>query len=167
VANVNLIVAGSRITAALLQSVAPMGVIKGADESVTSSTTLQNDNELFVPVIANATYLFDCYLDFEGGTAGASDIQWQWTIGAGTLRYQAIYAQASSGLGLIAGVTYAGSANVAAGTNGAGSLRGLSMNGTLVTSGASSLQLQWAQNTSSATATIVHAQSYLSLWRIT
>ena len=169
-ANASLIVAGSRITAALLQSVAPLAVIKGADETVTNSTALQNDNELFVTCAANATYVFDCYLDFEGAAVTTGDIQWQWSTPSGaTLRYQPIYAVVGSGLAISAGTTVTGATTVSAGTNGSGSLRGASMNGTLVMgSTAGNLQLKWAQNTANnSTGTTVHAQSYLALWRVT
>jgi Hemagglutinin repeat len=161
-----LVQAGSRITAGLFASVAPLAVIKGADETVTSSTTLQNDDALFLPVIANATYLFKCYLNFEGGTGGSSDIKWQWGVPASaTLRYDGVY-QRSDGTNIV-GSTFIGTQTVAGRTQGAATLCGAIMDGTLVMAGtAGNIQLQWAQNTSSGTGTIVHAQSYLALWRI-
>ena len=164
--------AGSRITAAMLQGIAPLAVIKGADESITSSTTLQFDDALFLPIQANAQYIFDCYLLYEGGTAGSSDMRWTWSVPTGsTLRYQPIYANATSTLNASLGTSVAGSTLMSgtsgAGTNGAGNLRGLSMNGTLIVgSTPGNLSLEWAQNTSSATPTIVHAQSYVTLWQV-
>jgi hypothetical protein len=162
-----LIQAGTRITASLLASIAPLAVIKGADEPVTSSTTLQNDNALLLrSLVASATYLFACYLDYEGGTQGASDIKWTWsTPGSATLRYQKECVNLS---GTAVCPTCTGSGTQTAGSNGAGTLMGVTMTGSLVMSSTGgTLQLQWAQNTSSATPTIVHAQSYLSLWRVT
>jgi len=54
-----------------------------------------------------------------------------------------------------------------AGGNGAGSKLPVIMDGTLVTSSTpGTLQLTWSQNTSNATATIIHAQSSLALWRM-
>jgi hypothetical protein len=144
----------------------PVVVVKAADQFKTSTTVLANDSELFVPVAAGCTYLFDCYLDYEGGVQGASDLQMQWTVPAGALlRYQPVGTFSS-------GVQHTGETNVAGtnfapGTNGAGVLRGITMRGTLVVAGTSgNLQLQWAQNTSSATATIVHAMSYVKLQRV-
>lgn len=166
-ANTSLIVAGSRITAALIQSVAPLCVIKAADQSLTSNTTLQNDNALTLPVVAGATYKFWCSLDYEGGTQGSSDIKWTWSLPASaTLRY---YAPRTTTAGAAAaGGEFTGAQTIAAGTGGTGNLFGTTMTGTLVVSStAGSITLQWAQNTSNGTATIVHAQSDLTLWRIT
>lgn len=165
-ANAGLIVAGSRILASVMAQIAPQAVIKGADQSLASSTTMQNDNALFAAVIANATYLFLCYLDYEGGTQGSSDLKWQWNVPAGgTLRYAEIGNNLS---GVVQSPSLAGSTVWSAGTSGAGSLRGVLMAGSLIMSStAGNIQLQWAQNTSNATPTIVHAQSFLALWRIT
>lgn len=157
--------AGMRITAAMLNSIGPNAAIKGADQTV-STLTLQNDNELFVPVAANATYLMICMLDYEGGTAGSSDFQWVWNGPAGfTLRYTGIYLPTSGTVhtGAIAGAT-----NVVAATAGTGNLCGSTMVGSLFTgSTAGTLQLQWAQHSGALVNTIVHAQSFLALWRVT
>ena len=74
------ILAGQRITAALLNSMQPQTVIKPTDQSVTSSTTVVNDNDLVSAVLASATYIFTCYLDYEGGTTGSSDLKWVWSV---------------------------------------------------------------------------------------
>jgi len=154
--------AGSRLTAGLLTSGEPIQVIKPADQSLTSNATLQNDNALTLPVVANATYLFRCMLDYEGGTQGSSDIKWTWTLPAGaTMRYW-LGRTSTAGAALIGEAT--GAQTLTAGSSGAGNLNGILMDGTLIMSStAGSITLQWAQNTSSGTATIVHAQSYLWL----
>jgi hypothetical protein len=159
--------AGQRITAAQLNAFcAPVEVIKAADQSVTSSTVLVNDTALVLPVVASATYDFSCYLDYEGGTLGASDLKFQWTVPSGTLRFWMGFVNTAGTNS--AGQTFTDTSVVGIGTNGAASLRGAQMEGSLVVgSTGGSLQLQWAQNMSSATATIVHAQSRVRLWRIT
>ena len=158
--------AGGRLTAAMLQGVAPYAVIKGADETVTSSATLQNDDALFLAVAANTSWLFDAYLDYEGGTLGASDLKYEWTVPSGAaLRYGAAHLDTSGNN--ICSDTHPDGAAVSAGTNGGGDTRSVKMYGTLIVGGtAGTLQLKWAQNTSSGTGTIVHAQSYLTLWQI-
>lgn len=162
----SLIQAGQRITASLINSVAPLGVIKGADETV-SNTTLQNDNELFIPLAANSSYYVEVYLDWEGASGSGLGLQWTWTVPAGgTFRYQGVYLNTAGTPALIL-ATHAGSDNPAAGGNGAGSLVGLTMKGTIVTSSAGNLQLQWAQAGTSGTPTIVHAQSSLAVWQQT
>ena len=115
---------------------------------------------------ASAHYEFACYLDYEGGTQGASDIKWQWAIPAGaTLRYQCNRVDLSGNVSI--GTTQVAADVQTARTNGAGNLLAVIMHGTLVMSSTpGNLTLQWSQNTSSATATIVHAQSYLKLVRI-
>jgi hypothetical protein len=167
VTNLSSVVAGSRITAAAVQSVAPLSAVKGADQSVTSSTTLVNDSALVLPVVANATYLFACYLDYSGGTGGSSDLKFQWTVPSGTaLRFSLIGTDASGTT--LTGVTDSDSTVYTLGTAGAATLQAAVMTGSLVMSvTGGSLQLQWAQNTSSGTATKVHAQSSATLWRIT
>jgi len=152
--------AGEKLTAALLLSLLPVGIVKPSDQSLTSNTTLQNDNDLVVSLQANTSYHFECFLDYEGGTAGAADIKWGWTLPAGiTLRYIALYENLTPTL---AGAVTWGSADVVqAQSNGAGNRRGIFMNGACTTVSAGNMQLQWAQNTSSATATIVHANSKL------
>jgi hypothetical protein len=147
-------------------------VVKQADESVTSSTTLQFDNDLTVPIVANASYIFSCYLNYEGNTPTNGDLKWVWVLPTGALlRYNPVYTNATSTLNVSIGTTVAGSTVMtgilAAGTNGAGNLRGMTMTGSLIVgSTPGSLSLQWAQNTSSGTATTIHAQSTLSLIRV-
>lgn len=158
--------AGSRITASMLRGVAPLAVVKGADESVTSSTTLQNDDALFLSVAANATYLFECYLNYEGGTLGSSDLKLVWSAPSGaTMRFT--FAHVDTSGNNVCSVTSAAGSTLTTGTNGAASLRGATMKGTLaVGATAGTLQLTWAQNTSSGTATIIHALSHLALWQV-
>lgn len=144
----------------------PRVVIKPTDQNVTSSTTLVNDNALVLPLDSNASYFFFCYLLFEGGTSGSSDLKWSFTLpGTATLRYHAIF---NSGSGVVTvGVSFTGASTNNASTNGSGSLRGLTMDGTIVSGAtAGNIQLQWAQNTSSGTSTTVHAQSCIWIQRI-
>lgn len=145
----------------------PLSAIKTADQSVTSNaSSFINDTELFVPIVATGSYQFECFLDYEGGTLGASDIQWSWNVPTGTFFR---YTWAGNGTG---GGTHAGDCQVAAdapsaSSNGAGVLRGVAMHGTVVAGvNAGNLQMKWCQKTSSATSTIVHAQSCIVLRRI-
>ena len=159
------ILAGSRILAAEVQGVAPLEVIKGADETV-STLTLQNDNALLLAVAANASYDFFCFLDYEGGTLGSSDLKAQFTIPAGaSLKYQAL-AQGTSGTQVSYGIRTQATAN-AFGTGGSGVTFGATLFGTLVMGGtAGTLQLQWCTNTSPAVNTTVHAGSCLRLLQV-
>ena len=62
----------------------PLAVVKGGDQSVTSSTVVVNDTALVVAVASSATYQFSCFISYEGGTQGSSDLKWTWTTPAGT-----------------------------------------------------------------------------------
>jgi hypothetical protein len=161
--------AGQKITAAALSSfAAPLAVIKPSDQSVTSSTTLVNDNALFLPVAASATYLFQFYLDWEGLGGSGNGIQGEWAVPAGaTLRYQATRIDATNNV--IVNLTFKeATSNWISEGGGAGVLQAVSGLGTLVTGVTTgNLQLKWTQAASSATPTIVHAQSFVALWRIT
>lgn len=162
-----LIQAGQRITASLLNSIAPLEIIKGADQSLLNSTTLQNDNALAVPVIAGATYDFNAYLNYEGSATGAGDLKFNWAIPVGAnLRYT-YQGVSTSGLAVVSGQTVRATTAIGVGTNGAAVLMGVDMDGTLIVGSAGgSLQLQWAQNTANnTTPTIVHSQSKLKLIR--
>lgn len=161
------IAAGGRILADTIAAIAPLCVIKPTDESVTSSIVLQDDNALVLPVVADGTYILVCFLDYEGGTGGSSDIKVQWSVPSGSaMRHQPV--GAGTGGGAITGFAYAGSTVTSYGTQGAGNLCGLTMIGSVVVgSTAGNVQLLWAQNTSDSTPTIVHAQSFLAMWRIT
>jgi hypothetical protein len=143
----------------------PLPVIKTSDQSVTSSTTLINDNALVVTPAVSTSYLFICYLDYEGANA-AGFLKWQWGVPTGAnLRYHAIFV--GTGGSPAVNLTYQASDVVAAYTLGAGQLCGATMIGTLVMGSTSgNLQLKWAQNASNGVATTVHAQSALYLQRI-
>ena len=127
---------------------------------------LVNDTAHLVALLANASYGFQCTLYYKGGTAGASDLKWTFTVPSGsTLRYGASYN--STGLTGQVSINHVGTDVVAAGTNGTGNVLAITMQGSLTTSSTTgNLQLQWAQNTSSGTATTVGTGSVLVLTRI-
>lgn len=87
--------AGQRLTAALLTSMQTQEVVKVANETVTSSTTLQDDDELTFPVVANASYDIEFCIRFAG--LNAAGLKTAWSVPSGT-----------SGLKLVSGP---GSAN--------------------------------------------------------
>jgi hypothetical protein len=146
----------------------PRAVRKAVDESVTSSITLQNDDELFLTADANAQYLVFGHVIYDGAAAGDISIAWSgpasatfdWVSGG-------IQTGASTGVDTVSTSAQILSANPAIGAIGAGSNLVIPLQGILVTAGtAGTLQFRWAQNTSSATATRVRAGSVLAMWRI-
>ena len=141
--------------------------VKTATESVTSSTALQDDDTLSVSVDANTTYHFQAMLKYDAATAG--DLKFRWTVPASaTLSFslQRLHDAAA----LFTDDQAFGGANdsdITAGGLGAGTTCWLPMQGILtVSSTAGTLLLRWAQNTSSATATRLFADSYVFLQRV-
>lgn len=139
---------------------------KSSDEIVSSSTALQNDDELVEAVEAGATYKVDFFILYEAGTA--ADYKWALTFPAGAtlsiLVHQwstaLAWAQAMSG-------SYTSGGAVAAGGNGIGTVIALSGVGILVVGGtAGNLQYQWAQNSSVAENTATKAGSSLDVTRL-
>ena len=140
---------------------------KTINESVTSSTTLQADDHLTVPVQANAIYKVECMLKCVGASAGGIKLQWtaptsatfDWTVSAmdsGATQYNVDQAAAFS-LSSIPGFGLAAS-----------SLHSpVQILGLLVVAGTSgNFALTWAQQTSNATATQVLANSFMQLTRM-
>src|SRR5215472_4200123 len=154
--------AGTTYTASLIQSFAPLNAYKTADTGRTSTTTATADPDLSIPVVANAWYKWELWLNYEGFTQGSSDLKVGLGIPAGsTVRGSAEYTNASGGT--VVEIYWTGGA-LQVGTNGAGAIRGFNSRGTLQMGGtAGSFTLNWAQNTSSGTATIVHTGSYMQL----
>ncbi|MFE9764609.1 hypothetical protein ACFYPC_08780 [Streptomyces sp. NPDC005808] len=149
------------------------GLILSARKTVTeplaSSSTMQNDDELFVAVEASAVYRVELFLLSDSGTAGRLKIGWAAPSGA-SLAWAVL------------GPTTAESTNTAIAslnmqtrtTTEVASLGGSTSTGVLalafgtliVGSTAGNLQFQWAQNALSVTNTNVRAGSHLLLTRI-
>ncbi len=135
-------------------------IVKSADESVTSSTTLQNDNELLFAVGASETWVFTLCIFATAATA--SDLKMDITVPSGanvswlhsrsfgsTSGFPVFNAHESGGAGA---VSYDAEAK-----------RGTMIFGTVVNStNAGNVQLRWAQNSSGGTATTVHARSWMT-----
>lgn len=146
-------------------------VHKTADESVISSTTMQNDNHLLVSVAANAEYEIELQMAANGSAAG--DIKLQWTIPSGATTQRFCRGPDTSSAGSSAATTIRCNGV----TNGHGTAINYGLFSTseqswieermyIVTAGtAGVVQLQWAQNASTATNTTVEAGSYISYRR--
>jgi hypothetical protein len=143
-------------------------VRKTATESVTSSTALQDDDHLTVTVEANAHYVLDSTLFFDGATAG--DFKMLWVAPAGAAMPWGVAAPVTTAVGFnddqTAGFDLTGT-GVTFGALGTGTTAAALISGLLVVGGtAGTLKLQWAQGTSSGTATRLFINSYLSLRRV-
>lgn len=150
--------------------------LKTSDESVTSSTTLQDDDQLALPLIASAKYRMIGYILYTGaadGGTGAGGLKMQFTGPSGAVMQWTNFGTNVAIAAPSTNLTY----NVVAESLAAGSPRSVASNGGVVmscapagyisvSSTAGTLQLKWAQNTSSATATVVKTGSWLELVRI-
>lgn len=137
---------------------------KLADESVTSNTTLQDDDELFLAVAANSIYKLNCWFPFSGVADPAGGFKPQFTVPAAATLHWTAYG-ANQGAPTSYDVVYQTSAGAARlyATN-SGTIMSMAPRGTLVTgANAGVLRLQWAQAISNATPTVLKAQAWIEL----
>lgn len=133
-------------------------VRKSSDQTVTSSTTLVNDSQLKFAAAANETYIFQAWL-YTYAADGTPDIKVTFTSPAGSTLFwsssQVIFnAAAATTLTVVAPGGTTGDLFVDS------NLRAIQLYGTVLNgSTAGDIQLQWAQNTSSANGTSVKAGS--------
>jgi hypothetical protein len=141
-------------------------VLKTADQSVTSSTTLANDTHLFYTIGAAGTYAFDLYLYGTSAANAAGDMGIAFTFPTGTLYVGASgldVALASGDNG-----TMKGQAGLSLASGTLMTVFGLSttptmahVHGLLVATATGTLRLQWAQFASSASASTLKAGSHM------
>ncbi len=147
----------------------PIVKVKPSDESVTSSTTLQVDNDLVAAVAANAVYSFQIILSYSAATTGDLRVQLQGPASSSIISTCACIDVAGAGAIDSALTSRRGalpSTALDVGGVGAGVDTPFLWMGTLTTAGtAGNFSLYWAQATSSATATIVYTGSLMRLDR--
>lgn len=146
--------------------VAEQFVRKTADESVTSSTTLQNDDALALAVGANEVWEVEASIRYSGASA-TPDLKMDFTSPAGASGVLAAFGSVSTGDVHQAPQEWSitGAFTQTFGTG--GGVRTVLAKGVLITAGtAGNLQCRWAQNTSSADATTVKANSYIRARRV-
>lgn len=137
------------------QNLKNLFAIKATDETVTSSTTLQDDDDLSVSLEANTAYSFEMFLDID--TTATADFKFKVVVPSGTnargVPQTAVNAYSISDLTVDISPNFAST-----------EVRGYTITGSVVTSGTSgTLQLQWAQNTSDATGTTLKEGSWIRL----
>lgn len=136
-------------------------IVKPSDESIVSSTTLQNDDHLVLPMSANTIYFIQGMFIITGNTSG--DMLFQWSVPSGAVLNWASDTISSISTSLTDQVSRTGQT--------AGSLPafGTITGGTAVVpfkgilnmgSTGGVMRARWAQNTSNGTATVMKAGSY-------
>jgi hypothetical protein len=146
------------VTADELNAALPIApAVKSADETVTSSTTLQNDDHLLVAVASNTTYLLELVFMFNANASG--DLKTTFTVPSGTTGTLCATTDAGSSAGISMTSTPV--------WDGTGADEQARLWGRVVTSATSgTIRLQWAQNASFGTGTIIRNGSFLRITRI-
>ena len=137
-------------------------VSKTADQSITSDSTLNNDSELFFPMLANTKYQFKLEVFFD--TGAVPDFKWRHSGPAAATLVRIAERDSAPGSGTLSfsvATAYSTVDNTLVTTSGTTggyvSLEGIIHNGV----NAGDFHFQWSQNSSSATATTVRAGSYI------
>lgn len=161
------ILSGQDLTADILNAGLPYTVWKTGNTTRTSNTTLADDPDLILALVANASYSFDMFLPVTGAAIGTGDIKvavnYSGTSGGGTwegfgMATTAVTSYHSAGQSL-------GVNAQAYGINGL-SFGALRISGMIFTTTSGNLSLQWAQQTSNATGTNLRVGSYLRVFRV-
>ncbi|MFF1684600.1 hypothetical protein [Streptomyces sp. NPDC058254] len=153
----------------LARGAQPISIVrKTADETVTNSITVQDDDQLTVAVAANSVYTVESFLIYDGDTTGDFRLTFTGPSGAAMdWTPNGASASQSAGTGSIKLERQPLGVESTLGASGAGAKAVAMPRGLLSTGGtAGTLTLRWAQATSSATATTVFANSWLRLTKI-
>lgn len=146
-------------------------VRKTANESVTSSITLQNDDHLALAIPATGTYEFDVKLFATSAANAAGDLLVGFTFPTGTMSVGGL----GPDVGLASGGVQTGNwGAVSAYTSGTTfTSYGLStfdlfiwIHGLLVATATGTLQFQWAQAVSNANASTIKAGSHMTMRQV-
>jgi hypothetical protein len=151
--------------------VAPIIAYKTAAQSVTSSTTLVDDNDLYLIGEAGKVYAGELWAPYTGDTTG--DIKFRFTFPTsdflwGPMRLPVAATSTNAATPDWGGELITAGTNTATPTGGATSgLPILWIPFTWAPTDAGTLQFQWAQNVSSGTALTLQKYSRIMMWRIT
>ena len=148
-------------------------VRKTADESVTSSTTLQNDDHLLYTISAAGTYVIDVQLFALSAADAAGDIKVGFTFPTGTFLLTGAgphnsLASGSNVVGEWTGATLtSGTTTIPYGLSANGTIPlGIRLRGIFIATATGTLQLQWAQVASNASASTVKANSFMTVQQV-
>lgn len=136
--------------------------VKTSRETVTSSTTLQDDNDFSFSVKANTTYLIESNLTMVAPSSGG--FKWACTVPSGASgRVSSYLSNGSSYNTADTDITTGSGANT--GTT-VGNTALFQIIGYVTTTTAGTLNLQWSQHTSNATATYIERGSTMILTEV-
>jgi hypothetical protein len=140
-------------------------ISKSANETVTNSTSIQNDNDFAFTVASGAFYTLEGYLVVDGAVGG--DLKMDFTLPAGATMHWTNFGNNTGGVTQYNIATQAASVARAVSGNGGTASASLQPKGYVNIGGtAGTLQFRWAQNTLSGTASTIYASSWMKLTRI-
>ena len=160
-----LFTAGNVLTAAQLNALNGY-VLKTADQSVTSSSTLTNDTHLLYTIGATGTYIVDLWLYGTSAANNAGDLKIAFTFPTGTMHF----GTAGPSVNLLSGSADVSEwfANLSATSGTTFTNVGLSttvsqthIHGILIATATGTLRMQWAQFASNANASTLQAGSHM------
>lgn len=146
-------------------------VAKTADESVSSSAVLQNDDHLFYTIGATGTYIIDCYLIGTSAANAAGDLSVGFSFPTGTLHMSMTGPDAAMASGTIQTGNWFTQLSATSGTS---SLPfGLStipvivqVHAILTATATGTLRVMWAQFASNANASTLKAGSHMRVVQV-
>lgn len=145
----------------------PLIVVKSTDKTANANTTLSDDPQLSIAVLAATTYLFEALLIWSSGTT--PDAKFGLTVPAGCTWQLAPFGIPAAGTataGSLETAIFTASGiplgGVAAGTKTAALVTGV----VFVAGTAGSVTVSWAQNSSNASNTVLYTGSWLQLTRV-
>jgi len=146
-------------------------VRKTANEDVTSSTAMQNDNELLFTIPQAGTYAVDLVLIGSSAANSAGDIKFGFTFPTGSLTMRWIGPDPATTGGAVAqakfhGATDASSPSTAIDFGLTTTSQTIIGRGLLVATAAGTLTLQWAQFASNANASSLATNSYMTVKQV-
>jgi len=137
-------------------------VVKSADQTITSQTTIQNDTHLSHAVESNSNYDIELVLFFNPQSVN-QQIKCGFSAPSGSSGYWGATDNPQSLIGLFNNTGVSGNPQLV-GTAGVATVV---LKGLLVVAGtAGTLQFKWAQNSSSATGLILKANSFIRITKL-
>ncbi|MFI5524975.1 hypothetical protein [Streptomyces platensis] len=166
-----VLLAGQRITAAMLASMLPLEQMKFANTDRAATTTFADDPDLTIALEAGATYRVEMYLHYAALDAARFKTMWSvpgtWTGNRSAVGPdQGQILSATSGGNGRWGVHNFSTAVTYGTRDNAGNQCYALEEGMVTTTTAGTLALQWAQATSNATASRLAAGSYMRVKRL-
>ncbi|MFF6829650.1 hypothetical protein [Streptomyces longwoodensis] len=162
------ILAGQTVTAGLLTSMLPIPAFKTISTPRASTTTAVPDPELVATVAANAQYGFQAFIRTSGDPSGDLKCTFTGPSGSsGSWGARTMDTAATVATGLSQAIRTPLGTTKSIGELSTTAPQIIQASGRLITgSTAGTFSFDWAQDVSFATATVIEADSWFTLWRI-